>query len=198
MDEARKVDAIDEGAYRQKGNFFRDTVIALVEGRCELELWDRKIQGRTEIHNVDLSAFGDGHEVVIVAGEVKMLGSPAHMRGGRKYAERTISIDIDKRVKEVKYTPIDLKRRYNPEVEEGWSNWIQQTHPKFFSAWLMRLAAKDKIDHIVKKLEGLTEYNNGVGIALYQQGRSEYEWVNFDSEKVLTVDELVDLICEEV
>ena len=197
VDEARKADTIDEGEYRQKGNFFRNTIIAMVEARCGLELRDRKIQGRTDVHDVDLSALGvtDGHEIVIVAGEVKMLGSPAHVRGSREYDERTISIDIDKRLKEVKYTPIDLKRRYSPEVKEGWSKWIQQTHPKFFSAWLMRLATKDKLERIIKKLESLTEYNNAVSAALYQQGHNGYEWVKFKSEKVLTVDELVDLIC---
>lgn len=197
VDEARETDAIDEGEYRQKGNFFRNMIIALVKARCGLELRDRKIQGRTDVHDVDLSALGvtDGHEIAIVAGEVKMLGSPAHVRGGREYDERTISIDIDKRLKEVKYTPIDLKRRYNPEVKEGWSKWIRQTSPKFFSAWLMRLATKDKLERIIRKLEGLAEYNNAVGAALYQQDRSEYEWVKFESEKVLTVDGLVDIIC---
>lgn len=53
----------------------------------------------------------------------------------RRYPERTLTIDIDKRIKEVKYTSIDLKRRTDPQVTKEWAEFITETPPAFFSAW---------------------------------------------------------------
>lgn len=34
LDQLRREDRIQEGKYRQKGNYFRDTIIALVKAQC--------------------------------------------------------------------------------------------------------------------------------------------------------------------
>ncbi|MEM3207360.1 MAG: hypothetical protein QXQ87_04935 [Halobacteria archaeon] len=196
LDDLRRSDRIDEGAYRQKGNLFRDTVQALVTARCGVRLKDTKVDGRTDRHDLDFAGFQDEKgTIVVMAGEAKMLGSPPHIRAGKEYGERTISIDIDKRLKEVKYTPIDLKRHQDSEIRKGWTQWLEETQPKFFSAWLCRLAARDRLDRVIRKLEGLREYNNGVGVAIYRESGGRYEWVDVQSKKLADMDGLVDLIC---
>lgn len=196
LDYLRRNDRIDEGAYRQKGNLFRDTVQALVAARCGVQLKDTKVFGRTDKHDLDFAGFQDEEGTVLVmAGEAKMLGSPPHTRAGKEYGERTISIDIDKRLKEVKYTPIDLKRSQDSEIQKGWAQWLEETRPMFFSAWLCRLAKRDRLERVVRKFEGLREYNNGVAVAIYRENGGRYEWVDVQSKKLTGMDGLVDLIC---
>ena len=197
MDNLWENGKIPEGEYRQKGNHFKDTVIALVKAQCGINVTGKKVKGRTDKHAVDLCYFKGKSNggVLIIAGEAKMLGSPKHLMDRRTYPERTITIDIDKRSKEVKYTPIDLKRLNDPEVVTGWKKWIDETKPKFFSAWMMRFASKNHLGNVISKLEGISEYNNGVGIAIYKDQDRRYAWVDIKSSKLLTLGDLVDQIC---
>lgn len=202
LDELRRKDRIPGGRYRQKGNFFRDTVIALVKARCGFELREREIPGKTDVHRVDLSYLQDADDptrgFVLLAGEAKAMGSPQHERGGRRYPERPLTIDIDKRIKEVKYTSIDLKRRFDPQVSKGWAEFIGRIPPAFFTAWLMRLSTRDRLEHILEKLVGVTEYTNGVGVALYQERESKYEWITNIPKQLLTIEELAEKICRHL
>lgn len=200
LDQLRREDRIPEGKYRQKGNYFRDTIIALVKARCGYSLRERELLGKTDVHRVDLSYIQDVENpergVLILAGEVKAMGSPGHKRDDRHYPERTITIDIDKRIKEVKYTSVDLKRLIDPQVSKGWDKFIANTPPAFFTAWLMRLASHDRVEHIFKKLAGVTEYTNGVGVALYQEGDDgTYEWIMEIPKPLLTIEALVEEVC---
>ncbi|GEM_PF-39663 len=147
------------------------------------------LRGYTDVHKVDF-AFVDGN-IYIIAGEAKMIGSPPHRRGGKLYPERPISIDIDKRIKEVKYTPIDLKRKFNQNVG-SWLEWIEKTYPKFYSAWLLRLGTRNRVAHLLDKLEGLCEYNNGVGVEIYHEVSGEYRWLDIERSKILSIDELIE------
>lgn len=144
------------------------------------------------VHNANNPARG----FVLLAGEAKAMGSPPHERSGRHYPERTLTIDIDKRIKEVKYTSVDLKRRFDPEVSKGWAKFIAETPPAFFSAWLMRRGARDRLEHVFEKLVGVAEYTNGVGVALYQEREDgTYEWVTAVPSPLLTIESLVETIC---
>ncbi|MBO8183117.1 MAG: hypothetical protein H0Z28_10055 [Archaeoglobus sp.] len=201
LDKLRKTGKIEEGAYRQKGNYFRKTIIALVRARCDVALKEETLEGQTDIHKVDFAFINSGKSVklYVVAGEAKMLGSPTHFRDGKQFPERTISIDIDKRIKEVKYTPIDLKRRFSAQMTKGWSKWIDDTYPKFFSAWLMRLGSGNRLSHVISKLEGICEYNNAVGVAIYTEIDGKYQWVEHPlNSKLLDIDQFVKKICEEI
>ncbi len=188
---------ITAGVYRQKGNLFRDTVISLVEARCGQRVEGRKVDGRSDKHVVDLAAteLSEGKPVLVLAGETKMIGSPAHADRSERYPERTISIDIDKRTKEVKYTPVDLKRVNDSEVSGGWSSWLGKTKPMWVSAWLCRLASKDNLLNVQAKFESLREYNNAVAVAIYRDRNGVYEWVRIESSNLLDLDELTELIC---
>jgi len=80
LDQLRRADRIPEGKYRQKGNYFRNTIIALVKARCGYELREREIPGKTDVHRVDLSYLQDADDpargFVLLAGEAKAMGSP--------------------------------------------------------------------------------------------------------------------------
>ena len=201
LDELWRTGKIEEGIYRQKGNLFKDTISALIEARCGISVKETKLKGRTDIHKVDLGTdyvtIGSV-ETVIIAGEVKMLGSPPHLRGGVPVGERPVSIDIDKRIKEVKYTPIDLKRLLNPSIEEGWDQWLEKTPPAFFSFWLLRLGTRNHVDKLMEKFRGLTEYNNGVAVEAYKEENEKYVWTELPYEEygILTIDAAIDQICE--
>ncbi len=152
--------------------------------------------GRSDKHAVDLAAFesSTGGPILVLAGETKMIGSPPHATKSEHYPERTISIDIDKRTKEVKYTPIDLKRVNDPEVSGGWSSWLNKTKPVWVSAWLCRLGSKDKLHNVQEKFESLREYNNATAVAIYRELNGVYEWVPMHSTGLLDLDQLTELI----
>ncbi len=174
-----------------------------MKARCGFELRERELPGKTDVHRVDLSYLQDPEDprrgFVLLAGEAKAMGSPEHERGGKRYPERTLTIDIDKRIKEVKYTSIDLKRRSDPQVTKEWAEFITETPPAFFAAWPMRLAVRDRPEHIFEKLTGVTEYTNGVGVALYrEQEDGSYEWISEIPAPLLTIEALIEAICHHL
>lgn len=194
---------IEQGQYRQKGNYYRDTIVSLIKARCldegyRIEIREARLEGRTDkVHKVDFAYIGR-NRVPIVTGEVKAIGSPPHRIGGRTYPERNINIDIDKRIKEVKYTPIDLKRKYDPLVLTPWNQWIDETPPKFYTFWLLRLGSSNKINHILEKIRGLREYNNGVSAIIYAESGGVYRWVFMKDNIIRGVDELTQEIAREI
>ncbi len=154
-----------EGSYRQKGNVFRDLISELIYIRSEKQyrLLDTKVPGYTE-HNHDLDlAFVRGEDsLLIVAGEVKMTGSPRHRVGNTIKEERRTQSDLDKRLKEVKFTSVDLKLYYTSDKvivkivqsllesdtfdkeimkNQWWDEWVKKSVPGFYSFWASRLAS---------------------------------------------------------
>ncbi|WP_456477741.1 hypothetical protein [Geoglobus ahangari] len=177
--ESKRIDGeLSPQEYRQKGNAFRDFISELIYIRSgrQYRLLNMKIQGYTERnHDVDL-AFKKGN-LVIVAGEVKMLGSPSHRVGGSIQKERKTQSDLDKRLKEVKFTAVDLKLHYTPDkaiVEvvqsimkdmrvdktsidhvrnQWWDRWIKTSIPGFYSFWASRLASGELKDGRIVKAD---------------------------------------------
>lgn len=203
LDALRRQGRIPEGRYRQKGNDFRDTIIALVQAQCGIVLKERRVHGKSDVFRVDLSylppSSASRRNPILLAGEVKAIGSPEHRGKGRRYPERTVSIDIDKRIKEVKYVSVDLKRRTDPEVRLGWSHFIQKTPPAFFVAWLLRVSHRNNVNNIFRKLIGLAEYTNGVGVALYRESSpGRYEWISPLPPPLLSIGELVEAVCHSL
>lgn len=173
LDKYRMRGLVPEGQYRQKGNVFRDLILALIKSQSGFELRDMRVEGFTDRHNIDLGFYLNG--VLYVAGQVKMLGSPAHrLPSGEFKPERTTRADIDKRIKEVKYTPIDLKLKYSGVNIGNWEEWVRSSIPTFYSFWGCRIASRDNIDLIIEKFLGLKKYNSGVGVLLYREERGRY------------------------
>ncbi len=175
---------------------YRNTIISLITARCEsrglsISPKERALEGRTDLHKVDFAYPLEGDP--IIAGEVKAIGSPEH----NGYGERHIGIDIDKRVKEVKYTPIDLKRKFDPLISKGWFTWVDKTQPKFYVFWIMRQGKKNSLNRILGKVASVGEYANGVSAVIYAPARSHYRYVFLGNKqrRIAPVDDLIDEIC---
>jgi hypothetical protein len=189
---------IDEGTYRQKGNQWRDLIIELIRTRCSVGLRGRRLQGLTDLHVVDMAYPTEGDPVLAV--EAKMLGTPAHLLAdGRRKPERGGAVDLDKRLKEVKYTPIDLKLRYTGPDIGHWSEWLKGARPQFYSLWACYLGARElaSIAAMIEKFRKLKEhYNDGVGVFFYAQGETEgYVPIHVPELDAFRVDDVVDQIC---
>jgi hypothetical protein len=193
LNDLRRHGEIEVGIYRQKGNYWRDMIVALIESLCGIRMRERRIQGWTDVHAVDFSYVEtiSGKEIPIIAGEAKMLGSPAHIRPtGERYGERPTSIDLDKRLKEVKYTPIDLKMKFGRFVA-SWEEWIEQSFPKFFSFWACRVGERNHIDLLINKFQGLRKYNNGVGVFLYEEKNGSYQKIVDERLEPFLIDSII-------
>jgi hypothetical protein len=193
LDEHRREGTVPEGEYRQKGNAFRDLILALIESRFGFKLRDMRVEGFTDEHDLDLGFYFNG--VLYVGGQVKMIGGPPHILRGERMPERPTRADIDKRMKEVKYTPLDLKLKYSgTDLRKwaSWRDWIANSIPKFFSFWACRIGAEDDPDLIASKFVRLTEYNNSVGVVLYREEEGRYTAIERPELKHLTIDSAID------
>lgn len=190
LDRYRKQGIVPEGEYRQKGNAFRDLILAIIQSQTGLELRGMKIEGFTDKHDLDLGFYL--HDVLYIAGQVKLLGSPAHkLLSGEFKPERMARADIDKRIKEVKYTPVDLKLRYGGKEVGRWDDWIRGSIPRFYSFWGCRIANRDNVDLIIQKFLHLKEYNNGVGVVLYREEKGKYAKIDDPRLKELDIDDTI-------
>ncbi len=203
LDRFWKKGEITEGEYRQKGNVFRDFIIHLVWLRSDkkFKLRDMRVEGFTERHDLDLAYVCN--EKLLVAGEVKMLGSPPHRRGGETKPERATRKDLDKRLKEVKFTPVDLKLKYTGTNIGDWRAWIKNSIPQFYSFWVCRIGKEDNAKLIIKKFKALRDwYNNGVGIFLFKEEDDQYIPLEVEEEELkiilneLNIDKTIDKIVE--
>ncbi|NJE60722.1 hypothetical protein [Thermococcus sp. 21S7] len=212
---------LPDGEYRQKGNAFRDFISELIFVRSDHQyrLVDKKVQGYTERnHDVDLAYVVRG--TVLVAGEVKMTGSPSHRRGNYIQKERKTQSDLDKRLKEVKFTAVDLKLRHTPNdilikitsnstpsstnLPLWWDEWIKTSVPGFYSFWASRLASgqrrgnktvnADNPSLLLEKFDKLRKYNNAVGVFMFREEGDRY--VPVEEERIgrlkLKIDEAID------
>jgi hypothetical protein len=177
---------IDEGTYRQKGNIWGELIRELLRRRCGVVFRKGRLHGLTDIHAVDFY-YGRAENPEIV-GEAKMLGSPAT----KDKPVRRGATDIDKRLKEVKYTPLDLKLRYTGPAIRDWHRWLRSSGPQFFTFWAFRVEPGESIPRIVKKCSDLAAYyNNGVGIFLFTPSPRGpgYVPLSFESETELRIDD---------
>jgi len=215
--ESRRISGnLPEGDYRQKGNAFRDFISELIYIRSDgqYRLVDIRIPGYTEKnHDVDLAYLH------VAVGEVKMTGSPAHRRGNALQKERKTQSDLDKRLKEVKFTAVDLELYYTPtnvakdvilsvQDEEKlpnpwWEEWIKLSVPGFYSFWASRLASgrikygkvvnADNPSLLLEKFQNLSRYNNAVGLFMFKEDGRRYIPVMEDEIKKssLSVDDAI-------
>ncbi len=213
---------LPEGEYRQKGNAFRDFISELIFVRSggTYRLLDKKVRGYTERnHDVDLAYVVGG--TVLVAGEVKMTGSPPHRRGSYVQKERKTQSDLDKRLKEVKFTAVDLKLYHTPnevivktlsndgnllstDLPLWWDEWVKASVPGFYSFWASRLASgqlkngkvvnADNPDLLLEKFDRLRKYNNAVGVFMFREENDRYVPVETENIKKLNlmIDEAID------
>lgn len=194
------------GQYRQKGNWWRDLMAALVKARCGVVMPDRRVEGLTDVHSLDMMYPDPLVEVSgsLIVVEAKMLGTPEHIEpDGTRRPERGGAVDLDKRLKEVKYTPIDLRLKYTGPVASDWEEWNRTAIPKFYSLWAFRVASRERQTvqtRIVNKMVRLARYyNTGVGFYLYEEDEGgQYRSFSAAVPRGHTVDEVIEAICGNV
>jgi len=194
----RRKGLVPEGEYRQKGNAFRDMLIELIKKRSGIRLEDRRVEGFTDIHDIDLVFMPDN--ILKVAGEVKLLGTPAHLlESGEEKPERAGHVDVDKRLKEVKFTAVDLKLRYSGINVGMWDDWIANAKPAFYSIWGCMIGEKTpkKVDLLTRKFIGLRKYNNGVGVLFYTEREGNYVRIR-DTPAELGIDMVIENLCKHL
>jgi len=111
---------LDQGMYRQKGSYWQRVITGIIETSTGATSGSRELEGLTGIHRPDMVYLQpDGTPLVV--GEAKMLGTRGHWTPqGIWRPDRGGSVDIEKRLKEVKYTPVDLKLRYGGTRVGDW------------------------------------------------------------------------------
>lgn len=189
---------IPPGIYRQKGNRFKDLIGTLIRRRCNLNFIEREIEGLTDRHVVDLVFPARGSPEIAM--EVKMAGRPEHIdEAGTKRPLRGGEVDLDKRLKEVKYTPIDLKLRYSGTVVKDWDSWVKESVPYFYTIYGFFLGNPRRLDRTVEKFVKLaSHYNNGVGLFLYlREGDRYVAVIDHPDLKNLRIDDVVGEVCRK-
>ncbi len=209
FDRQRAAGQITAGQNQNKGLFFNELIVSLLE-RCAghgVAQRGKRKGVLLEVVDVDVCFPETGRPLMIA--ETKMMGTPQHPgnRGSAGTKGRPVSADFDKRIREVALNVIDLKladlEGATTHIDDI-ASWIQSTKPRFFGIWGMRLA--DEADHegVIGRAQFLANsYANGVGLALYRatdlstpQGRVTYEKV--PPPRGMAVDDALKRMCRMI
>ncbi len=190
---------LDQGMYRQKGSQWQRVITSIIETHTGTALGSRELEGLRGIHRPDMVYLQpDGTPLVV--GEAKMLGTRGHRTPeGVWRPDRGGSVDIEKRLKEVKHTPVDLKLRYSGVEVGDWQKWIKDSLPRFYSFWAFLVVGRDRPAQMLERLRLLRDYyNNGVGAFFFRMVDDRYvalQGTGFDEFDVdQAIDEIVVLI----
>jgi hypothetical protein len=99
---------------------------------------------------------------------------------------------LDKRIKEVKYTSVDLKREFGISFSEGWKRWIDESYPRFYSFWGCRIGERNNLSSLIEKFAGIAEYNNGCGVFIYED--ETYQRLIDERLDAFSIDKVIDSI----
>ena len=129
-----------------------------------------------------------------------MLGTPAHtLANERQKPERGGAVDLDKRLKEVKYTPIDLKLKHSGTRIGHWSRWLKSARPMFYSLWACYLGKRELANSakMIEKFRKLRAYyNDGVGVFFYAQDEGGgYIPFRLPELREFLVDDVIEEVC---
>jgi hypothetical protein len=165
---------LTSGQNQNKGLFLNELIARLVE-RCAgfgVAERDKRPGILLDEVDVDLCYPQDPQLRPEVIAEVKMAGTPKHP-GSEKAGilGRPASADVDKRLREIALNVIDLKLA---DVQGGKmaigdiTSWIQETRPRFFAVFGMRVIDNNDQRKVEKRFQKLANsYANGVGLAFY-------------------------------
>ncbi len=154
------------GWYQSKARYFNDLIVALLRNASKnpISLRCKKNSQLFDLIDIDI-CFPEAGDP-IVAGEVKILGTPPHP--GNKNKARGGAADLHKRVREVAFTSMDLKAAYAPPQPIGsFQKWVDATSPGYFAFWAIRANDALDLEKIRSTLSSLRAYCNGVGAVIY-------------------------------
>jgi len=163
------------GENQNKGLFFNELVARLVERCAGFGVAQRGKRPGILLPQVDVDLCypADRKSRPALIAEVKMAGTPKHPGSPTAgVMGRRASADIDKRIREIALNVIDLKLA---DVQGGTTtigditSWIQETRPKFFAIFGLRIVDDNDRRTVVGRFQHLANsYANGVGLALFE------------------------------
>ena len=181
------------GWYQSKARYFNDVIVDLLKNasRRDITVRTKKRSKLFDKIDIDICFPTDGEP--LIAGEVKILGTPAHP--GNADRPRRASADLHKRSREVAFTSLDLKAAYTgPASIASFQAWVDTTSPGYFCFWALRIADDRDLERVRTIVTRLRNYCNGVGAFAYRPksgtGVTGYE--------ILRLPESVDHALEEM
>lgn len=195
------------GQNQNKGLFFNDLVARLVERCAGLGVAQRGKRPGILLKTVDVDLCYPPEPTTrpLMIAEVKMAGTPKHPGSPKAgVMGRPASADIDKRIREIALSVIDLKLA---DIEGGRepigdiTSWIQGTRPHFFALFGLRIIDDNDHRKVLDRFQTLANsYANGVGLALFRptdpsapEGRVTYGPVSAPGG--MSVDDAVKRMC---
>ncbi len=165
---------LTSGQNQNKGLFLNELIARLVERCAGFGVAQRGKRPGILLDQVDVDLCypQDPHLRPEVIAEVKMAGTPKHPGSPKAgIMGRPASADVDKRIREIALNVIDLKLA---DVQGGKmaigdiTSWIQETRPRFFALFGMRVIDDNDQRKVVERFQKLgNSYANGVGLALF-------------------------------
>lgn len=157
----------DAGWYQCKARYFNDIVVRLIEAKSGASLRSR-LKVRSELFgqlDADFCYPTAAHPVV--AGEVKVLGTPPHP--GNNGKARAGCSDLHKRLREVALTSLDFKVAHSaPTPIASFQSWVDKTDPGYFAFWAIRVNDDRDFAKVRTMVSGLRAYCNGVGAVFFR------------------------------
>lgn len=198
---------LTSGQNQNKGLFFNELVARLIERCAGLGVAQRGKRPGILLPTVDVDLCFPSDPLTrpVMIAEVKMAGTPKHPGSPKAgVLGRPASADVDKRIREIALSVIDLKLA---DAEGGTSpigdisSWIQETRPRFFALFGLRVIDSNDLKKVLGRFQYLANsYANGVGLALYTPvdpstaaGRVRYK--SIDAPGGMSVDDAVKRIC---
>lgn len=201
---------LTSGQNQNKGLFFNELIARLIERCAGMGVAQRGKRPGILLPTVDVDLCfpADPNTRPAMIAEVKMAGTPKHPgspRAGKM--GRPASADVDKRIREIALSVIDLKLA---DVQGGTTSigditsWIQETRPRFFTLFGLRVIDENDRRKVLGRFQYLANsYANGVGLALYQpvdpdtpEGRLTYRPIAPPGG--MSIDDTVKRICRLV
>jgi hypothetical protein len=175
FDERVAAGDITSGQNQNKGLFFNELIARLVERRAGFGVAQRGKRPGILLPQVDVDLCfpADRKARPVLIAEVKMAGTPKHPRSPEAGPlGRPASADVDKRIREIALSVIDLKladKQGGTTVIDDITSWIQATEPRFFAIFGLRIIDDNDRRKVVGRFQHLANsYANGVGLALYE------------------------------
>ncbi len=198
------------GDYKAKARYYNEAVAALIENGTGTHIGQRgKRKGMVlPRHDVDL-VFPDPLEISpsrraalkpIAAGETKIAGTPPYPgnHASSSSAGRPVSQDLDKRVREMMATSIDLKTQWSPGPVALSQAGLAAARPLYVVFYGCRIAGPADQRGVIRRLGALARlYVDAVGLFMYHAPNEDqpttYETI--PASPGLTMDAVIEVFC---
>jgi hypothetical protein len=198
FDELFVTGQMDIGNYKAKARYFNDLIAHLLANSTGRVIATRAKRAGLSFpaHDVDVAYPAEASYIPLALGEVKIAGMPPYPGNVNTSGEtgRPVSQDLDKRIREIGFTAIDLKRGANEAIRLTKTGGGRDFTPLYVAIYAARAASDGDLAATVRKLTALRDhYADAVGVFLYRAPNAKrptsYEKV--DPGQELRIDEVL-------